>query len=216
MNRGCSTFVRIPRASTATRISRHEGRRCMRIRKQIDLGIAIAMLFPAFTIGVSVWSYHHPRIWQSITPDGWRCWAMSNAQIAIGSYSVPDHLKTPLEWSDRQRRAFEDGRKELAHAVLIHWLEVLVFHRKHDTWSLVRPVFSHPDLPTVKFMVLPLWPVSVLCLLPIAFKSYRAARNRRRSNAGRCPACGYDVTGSLSKRCAECGRSTSNVVRVPR
>jgi hypothetical protein len=57
---------------------------------------------------------------------------------------------------------------------------------------------------------LPLWSLFVLSLIPTAIVWYD---DRRRSPAGHCMTCGYDLTGNTTGVCPECG--TKIKVRTP-
>jgi len=51
---------------------------------------------------------------------------------------------------------------------------------------------------------IPLWVPFCIVLLPTAAAW---VRDWRRRPPGHCPACGYDLTGNVSGRCPECGRT---------
>jgi hypothetical protein len=59
----------------------------------------------------------------------------------------------------------------------------------------------------VVYVKLPLWmPVFLFLVLPASAVAVRSVRRRRRRNRGLCERCGYDLRGSVSGRCPECGR----------
>ncbi len=60
---------------------------------------------------------------------------------------------------------------------------------------------------TIRLMIVPLW-VLIVPLLPLPL--LWIARHRRRSRAGYCPHCGYDLRATPD-RCPECGRITAEV-----
>lgn len=51
----------------------------------------------------------------------------------------------------------------------------------------------------------PLWAPFLLIAAPTVWSFYRNSVGKRRSAAGACPACGYDLRGNRSGRCPECG-----------
>jgi len=55
----------------------------------------------------------------------------------------------------------------------------------------------------------PLLPVTLVSLGFAACALRRAARRRRRESLGQCASCGYDLTGNVSGRCPECGRTSA-------
>ena len=54
----------------------------------------------------------------------------------------------------------------------------------------------------------PLWSVAAAGGAVACAAAFLARRPRRRDRAGRCPACGYDLTGNVSGVCPECGSPT--------
>ncbi len=59
----------------------------------------------------------------------------------------------------------------------------------------------------VVYVKLPLWmPVFLFLVLPATVVAVRSVRRRRRRDRGLCERCGYDLRGSVSGRCPECGR----------
>ena len=68
----------------------------------------------------------------------------------------------------------------------------------------------HRPGPPLKELVvrIPLWfPTVLLVIAPftVARRVYMNHRRRERLQSGRCGACGYDLSGSTSGRCSECG-----------
>lgn len=65
---------------------------------------------------------------------------------------------------------------------------------------------------------LPLWPFFVFASMsPIVNWLWERHQLRRRRRRGHCETCGYNLTGSISGRCPECGAKTSkrnNIVRL--
>jgi hypothetical protein len=60
--------------------------------------------------------------------------------------------------------------------------------------------------------VVPLWMMLTLWLLAGgAAKLILQLRDRRRKRSGACLQCGYDLRGSVSERCSECGALLSKV-----
>ena len=58
----------------------------------------------------------------------------------------------------------------------------------------------------IDYLAFPLWvPAALLATLP-AVRAFRGAFGRHRT--GRCPRCGYDLTGNESGVCPECGTAT--------
>lgn len=58
------------------------------------------------------------------------------------------------------------------------------------------------------YLIVPHWALLILAAGPLAIVLpgvIRAARGRRRDRAGLCIACGYDLRGSTSGTCPECG-----------
>jgi hypothetical protein len=67
-----------------------------------------------------------------------------------------------------------------------------------------------------------LWPPCAITAIPLLALGYRAARRRfmrrrrrRRALHGLCPSCGYDLTGSLSQVCPECGTAPEGTLDPP-
>lgn len=60
-------------------------------------------------------------------------------------------------------------------------------------------------LVTVRFLVLPLWTLTLPCLLILAGRATARRRMWHARRMGRCPACGYDLRATPD-RCPECGR----------
>ena len=63
-------------------------------------------------------------------------------------------------------------------------------------------------------LYLPHWLFAAVAALAPAWRLRHALRSRRRLAAGRCPACGYDLTGNTSGVCPECG-TTCRGTRPP-
>ena len=85
-------------------------------------------------------------------------------------------------------------------------------------WADGTPVpRGTPDGPGQRVVTLPGWHVTdvsvgalvlatgVPAVLPLVVRARRAAARRRRSRAGLCATCGYDLTGNASGVCPECG-----------
>jgi hypothetical protein len=51
----------------------------------------------------------------------------------------------------------------------------------------------------------PLWAIAAASGAVACAAGYRGWRRQRRSGHGRCPRCGYDLTGNVSGVCPECG-----------
>ncbi len=70
-------------------------------------------------------------------------------------------------------------------------------------WGLALPEigtpFGHDELSIVIF---PYWLLLLLAAIPTAWLWHR---DQRRIRPGRCPRCGYDLTGNTSGVCSECG-----------
>jgi hypothetical protein len=92
-----------------------------------------------------------------------------------------------------------------------HWAGVTAVHRQSDIYSRSSPIspMRSPDnrapLWTWTITVPYAWPIAVLALPPLAwlFRA-RLERRRRRSLAGHCPHCNYDLRATPT-RCPECG-----------
>jgi hypothetical protein len=84
---------------------------------------------------------------------------------------------------------------ELAHGP-IYWWNAVMPGANGNYWR-IRSYF--PVL-----LVLLLLPAT-----PWAVQTFRDRRARRRSSAGLCPACGYDLRGRASDNCPECGTPVS-------
>jgi hypothetical protein len=72
----------------------------------------------------------------------------------------------------------------------------------HFEWSTDR-VFSTPVL----YVIAPQWTVPAAFGILPAGRLVRRRRWRRWQAAGRCRSCGYDLRGSASGVCPECGRT---------
>jgi len=76
-----------------------------------------------------------------------------------------------------------------------HWWHGIQYVRLTDTLNRV----------TLRQMWLPFWLIaSALILLPLVWAIIRL-RAWRRGRLGRCPSCGYNLTGNISGVCPECG-----------
>lgn len=77
--------------------------------------------------------------------------------------------------------------------------------------SRVPPPFTRQfGLPAeyVRFVQFPVWPLLLIIALPmIVIYAWRVSvwLDRKRTIAGHCPTCHYDLTGNLSGICPECG-----------
>ena len=65
----------------------------------------------------------------------------------------------------------------------------------------------------VRLLVVPYWMVVLATALPLVGIVFRAVRGRRRTRAGLCAACGYDLRAS-PERCPECG-AESRLAALP-
>jgi len=75
--------------------------------------------------------------------------------------------------------------------------------------------YYQSNLPTVGFVLVPLWLIWGLALLPILFAMRRRLTKRIRQSSNRCINCGYDLRGSCEK-CPECGQGlTRNHTILP-
>ncbi|MCC6359139.1 MAG: hypothetical protein IT450_10360 [Phycisphaerales bacterium] len=83
----------------------------------------------------------------------------------------------------------------------------------HSSWiegvrSLASTILpSHASIAPAHVIVIPLWLLFVLFGAPAAW-IWR--RDCRRIKPGRCPNCGYDLTGNVSGTCPECGRAVAS------
>jgi hypothetical protein len=69
---------------------------------------------------------------------------------------------------------------------------------------LLGRLFQSPT--PARYVKAPWWPLALLAAAPPALAALRASTRRRRRKAGRCVACGYDLTANVSGVCPECGR----------
>ena len=68
-----------------------------------------------------------------------------------------------------------------------------------------RGVRTPPGQLWSRFWRVPLWAVALAAAALPASSARRRYRTRSRRRSGRCPACGYDLTGNVSGACPECG-----------
>lgn len=88
--------------------------------------------------------------------------------------------------------------------------------RKGRKWEAVKglEVLRRNDASPLPFRLLPLQPITrgfaintlfYAVILWLLFAAPLALRRRRRIKRGQCPACAYDLRGSDSPKCPECG-----------
>lgn len=68
---------------------------------------------------------------------------------------------------------------------------------------LLGRLFQSPT--PARYVKAPWWPLALLAAAPPALAALRASTRRRRHRAGRCVACGYNLTANVSGLCPECG-----------
>ena len=56
----------------------------------------------------------------------------------------------------------------------------------------------------------PVIALSIIVIPIIAIIEFRRIRRRRLIGQGRCPSCGYDLSGNVTGECPECGKSIGN------
>jgi hypothetical protein len=78
-------------------------------------------------------------------------------------------------------------------------------------WRPYARSHSFAQGETTLFVWIPLWLPFVICALPSCLLWWL---DRRRTRAGFCVGCGYDLTGNVSGRCPECG-TPIGVLEVP-
>jgi hypothetical protein len=62
------------------------------------------------------------------------------------------------------------------------------------------------DGTSMRFVVLPVWLVlALVAVYPVSVLGVRPFLRWKRKRHGRCPCCGYDLTGNVSGACPECG-----------
>jgi hypothetical protein len=135
---------------------------------------------PAGTRHMREWTVHSGRSGVSIT-FGSFTW---NTVRPDGSMPVTDG--TEWVWERRDPRELRGGSTTF--------------------WGRLGFGFERYDPPTV--VRFPLWLPAVLFALPPALWLRRRLKRRRRTGAGLCPRCGYDLRATPG-RCPECGHTTA-------
>ena len=77
----------------------------------------------------------------------------------------------------------------------------------YQTYTRSQLVFTFPSATMTsrhRLIVIPWWAPTLLFAIAPAFWLAHYRRHRRRTRAGLCPKCGYDLRAS-SERCPECG-----------
>jgi predicted RNA-binding Zn-ribbon protein involved in translation (DUF1610 family) len=80
---------------------------------------------------------------------------------------------------------------------------------EHRAWGFGYEAISfRPDPPSYRQwgVAFPLWLAAALFAAAPATTLVRRFRRRRAAAAGRCTACGYELTANISGLCPECGR----------
>ena len=79
---------------------------------------------------------------------------------------------------------------------------VVEVHGSHTFWW---PIFGGNLDHSLWFFDCALWLPTLLLALPLVISASPWARRRRRAKKGLCIKCGYDLSGSESGVCSECG-----------
>lgn len=80
--------------------------------------------------------------------------------------------------------------------------------RRTETGSWERYIATG-ERHRLTFLYVPLWmPLILFAAYPCIAFIRGPMRHYRRKRRGRCPTCGYDLTGNTSGRCPECGTAT--------
>lgn len=69
------------------------------------------------------------------------------------------------------------------------------------------PILFRPSPPT-RNVAVPMWVPAAMAGVLLLFSRSKAGRKH-----GRCPACGYDLTGNTTGRCPECGTAIAQQPR---
>lgn len=113
------------------------------------------------------------------------------------SLDVPGHIRIRGWDGERIDAAIPLGSKIGSHEYRVG---TAAFYRRGDPSVSYRFAMLYEDV------VVPWWSVILMSLLPPLLWLRSALVRLRRTRAGRCTACGYDLRGS-SQRCPECGRA---------
>ena len=103
-------------------------------------------------------------------------------------------------------------------------LEIMIFHNSLDwsqgsiymtsetfcgvTWDEVDP--RHGKNAFRRLVIKPWLPLLIVSIMPVIWLSisfFNWSKRRKLAMVGKCPSCGYDLTGNESGVCPECGAS---------
>lgn len=138
--------------------------------------------------------------------------------LATGLLEVLSYRGHQLLWWAKDENGFSDWRNPQAYRgrlfVVVGPIDAKMTDRiAHDYWiATIVQEFQSKGLPTVTIYNILIWPFLVLLGMFTAIEflcEIRNYRRVRRKRAGRCCNCGYDLRGSPSGRCPECGTKRS-------
>ena len=169
-------------------------------RRLLNLGTALSLLL--CVLAVALWV--RTRVFHHQDQLSWLGQRSSAYAHSVGGKLWFTHIIWERRWWDEEPHGITYS----------HETDVVDFTpAKPPNWSLLGLGFHHSRgvsrslAYTDTWVLVPHWMVAAAgVVLPGAWV-YRSVRDRRRRRLGRCPGCGYDLTGNVSGVCPECGNS---------
>jgi hypothetical protein len=182
-------------------------------RKLFNLATAISLVLCVATVVLWVRSYwRHDLVWCTLYPSGYNSFWSDNPPDYIfaslrGEMMVGPEGATIASWRAHPRldwiwvaRTFPEGD----HRGYLNRYQNPILARFGLGYS--NPANGY------WYVVFPHWFIATItALLPTCWLIRRLAA-RRRTKAGRCPVCGYDLRAT-PERCPECGRLADSAAR---
>jgi hypothetical protein len=155
-------------------------------RRLFNAGALVSLVLLLAMIGLWARGYHHPDLW--LLRAGNRPWCLQSSQGEIS-----------LIWFDS---GFLHGSDE-PFSPRTGWFGV-------GGWDILdRQDRTPPVVTYARYYVKDGFLVALLGGMAVAC-AWLAHRHRLRESTGKCPACGYDLRGTPTKTCPECGAASAS------